>query len=47
MNHWKFIAEKMQENDNTSSWFYLYGRAIADGKWDLMPDVSVLMPESL
>ena len=47
INNWKAIAEKMEANEDTSSWFYLRARAIADGKPDPMPNVSELMPESI
>ena len=45
--NWIAIAEKMEANGDTSSWFYLRARAIADGKPDPMPNVSELMPESV
>ena len=47
INNWKAIAEKMETNGDTSSWFYLRARAIADGKPDPMPNVSELMPDSI
>ena len=47
INNWIAIAEKMEANGDTSSWFYLRARAIADGKPDPMPSVSELMPESV
>ncbi len=47
INNWKAIAEKMEANGDTSSWFYLRARAIADGKPDPMPNVSELMPNSI
>ena len=47
INNWAAIAEKMEANGDTSSWFYLRARAIADGKPDPMPNVSELMPDSL
>ena len=47
INNWIAIAEKMEANGDTSSWFYLRARAIADGKPDPMPNVSELMPESV
>ena len=47
INNWIAIAEKMEANCDTSSWFYLRARAIADGKPDPMPNVSELMPESV
>jgi len=47
INNWIAIAEKMEANGDTSSWFYLRARAIADGKPDPMPKVSELMPDSV
>ena len=47
LNNWKAIAERMELNGDTGSWFYLRARAIADGKPDPMPNVSELMPESV
>ena len=47
ITNWKAIAEKMEANGNTNSWFYLRARAIADGKPDPMLNVSELMPESV
>ena len=47
INNWAAIAEKMEANGETSSWFYLRARAIADGKQDPMPNVSELMPKSI
>ena len=47
INNWITIAEKMEANGDTSSWFYLRARAIADGKPDPMPNVSELMPQSV
>ena len=47
LNNWKAIAERMELNGDTGSWFYLRARAIADGKSDPMPNVSELMPESV
>ena len=47
INNWKAIAETMETNGDTSSWFYLRARAIADGNPDPMPNVSELMPESI
>ena len=47
INNWRAIAEKMEANGITSSWFYLRARAIADGKPDPMPNVSELMPNSI
>ena len=46
INNWKAIPETMKANGDTSSWFYLRARAIADGKPDPMPNISELMPES-
>ena len=46
INNWKTIAEKMETSGDTESWFYLRGKAIADGKHDPMPSISQLMPES-
>ena len=43
INNWKAIAESMEANGDTESWFYLRARAIADGKPDPMPNVSELM----
>ena len=45
ISNWKSIAETMESNDDTSSWFYLRARAIADGNPDPMPNVSTLMPD--
>tara|TARA_B100000073_G_scaffold309081_1_gene280577 strand:- start:872 stop:1030 length:159 start_codon:yes stop_codon:yes gene_type:complete len=47
ISNWKTIAEKMEANGDTSSWFYLRARAIADGKPDPMPNVSELMSNSI
>ena len=47
LNNWKAIAERMELNGDTGSWFYLRARAIADGKPDPMPNVSELMPDSV
>tara|TARA_Y100000991_G_scaffold124575_1_gene93871 strand:+ start:152 stop:313 length:162 start_codon:yes stop_codon:yes gene_type:complete len=46
INNWKTIAESMEAKGDTESWFYLRGRAIADGKPDPMPNVSELMSGS-
>ena len=46
IDNWKAIAETMEANGDTSSWFYWRARAIADGKPDPMPNISELMPES-
>ena len=46
IDNWAKIAESMEGNGDTESWFYLRARAIADGKPDPMPNVSQLMPES-
>ena len=46
IDDWAKIAESMDGNGDTDSWFYLRARAIADGKPDPMPNVSQLMPES-
>ena len=43
INNWKAIAESMEAQGETESWFYLRARAIADGKPDPMPNVSELM----
>ena len=45
-DNWAKIAESMEGNGDTESWYYLRARAIADGKPDPMPNVSQLMPES-
>ena len=47
LNNWKAIAEKLELQGDTSSWFYLRARAIADGKPGPMPNVSELMPDSV
>ncbi len=47
INNWKTIAEQMAANGDTTSWFYLRARDIADGKPDPMPNVTELMPESV
>ena len=41
------IAEKLETNGDTESWFSLRARAIADGKPDPLPNVSELIPESV
>ena len=46
INNWQTIAESMESNGDTESWFYLRARAIADGKPDPMPSVSELMGDS-
>ena len=46
INNWKAIAESMEAQGNTESWFYLRARAIADGKPDPMPNVSQLIGDS-
>ena len=46
IDNWAKIAESMEGNGDTDSWFYLRARAIADGKQDPMPNVSQLMSES-
>lgn len=46
IENWVKIAEKMEETEDTESWFYLRARAIADWKVDPMPNVSQIMPES-
>ena len=45
INNWKSIAEKMEANGTTESWFYTRAKAIAEGKPDPMPEVSQLMPD--
>jgi len=45
INNWKAIAEKMEANGTTESWFYTRAKAIAEGKPDPMPEVSQLMPD--
>jgi|TARA_B100001063_G_scaffold136268_1_gene127408 hypothetical protein len=45
IDNWAKIAESMEGNGDTESWFYLRARAIADGKPDPMPNVSQLMQE--
>jgi len=47
LNNWKAIAERLEAQGDTSSWFYLRARAIADGEPDPMPSVSELMPDSV
>ena len=46
INNWKAIAESMEAKGNTESWFYLRARAVADGKIDLMPNISQLIGDS-
>ena len=46
IDNWAKIAESMEGNLDTESWYYLRARAIADGKPDPMPNVSQLMQES-
>ena len=46
LNNWKAIAEEMEANGTTESWFYTRAKAIADGKPDPMPEISQLMPDS-
>ena len=46
IDNWAKIAESMEGNGDTDSWYYLRARAIADGKPDPMPNVSQLMKES-
>ena len=45
IDNWAKIAESMEGNGDTESWFYLRAPAIADGKPDPMPNVSQLMQE--
>tara|TARA_B100001109_G_C18581419_1_gene343468 strand:- start:79 stop:291 length:213 start_codon:yes stop_codon:yes gene_type:complete len=47
LNNWKSIAEKMEANGTTESWFYKRAKAIAEGKPDPMPEISQLMPDSV
>jgi hypothetical protein len=47
IDNWAKIAESMEGNGDTESWFYLRARAIADGKQDPMPNVSQLLSESV
>ena len=47
LNNWKSIAEKMEANGTTESWFYTRAKAIAEGKPDPMPEISQLMPDSV
>jgi len=47
INNWIAIAAKMKANGDTTNWFYLRARAIADGKPDPMPNLSELMPQSV
>tara|TARA_B100000925_G_scaffold95668_1_gene69741 strand:- start:489 stop:647 length:159 start_codon:yes stop_codon:yes gene_type:complete len=47
ISNWKAIAEKMEANGTTESWFYLRARAISEGKPDPLPNISELMPESV
>ncbi|WP_226401199.1 hypothetical protein [Synechococcus sp. MU1643] len=42
INDWTSIAESMEAKVDTESWFYFRARAIADGKPDLMPNISVV-----
>ena len=46
INNWKQIAESMEEQGTTESWFYQRARAIADGKPDPMPNISELINEN-
>ena len=39
LNNWKSIAEKMEVNGTTESWFYTRAKAIAEGKPDPMPEI--------
>lgn len=45
-DNWLKIAESMESQGATESWFYKRARAIADGEPDPMPNVNQLMPES-
>ena len=45
IDNWAKIAESMESNGDTESWYYFRARAIADGKPDPMPNVSQLMQE--
>lgn len=45
-DNWLKIAESMESQGTTESWFYKRARAIADGEPDPMPNVNQLMPES-
>ena len=45
-DNWLKIAESMESQGATKSWFYKRARAIADGEPDPMPNVNQLMPES-
>ena len=46
LSNWKLLAESMESDGATDSWFYRRARAIADGKPDPMPNISELMPNS-
>ena len=45
-DNWLKIAESMESQGTTESWFYKRARAIADGEPDPMPNVNQLMLES-
>lgn len=45
-DNWLKIAESMESQGTTESWFYKRARAIADGEPDPMPNVNQLMTES-
>ena len=45
ISNWKAIAEKMEANGTTESWFYLRARAIAEGKPDPLPNIWEMTPE--
>ena len=45
-DNWLKIAESMESQGTTESWFYKRARTIADGEPDPMPNVNQLMPES-
>ena len=46
LSNWKLLAQSMEADGATDSWFYRRARAIADGKPDPMPKISELMPDS-
>ena len=45
-DNWLKIAESMESQGTTESWFHKRARAIADGEPGPMPNVNQLMPES-
>ena len=45
INNWKSIAESMEAKGDTESWLSLRACAIADGKPELMPNISELLAD--